>query len=444
MSAHSAKDEVMFVCGSDVTPEPPQWLWPGFLVCGKLAILAGAAGTGKTSVAIDLGARLSVGAPWPDGSPAPVGNVLIISSEDDFPDTLLPRFIAAGGDRTRFHTIGDVVGPNGRRTFDAREDIGRLDEFFVKHPGPTLLIVDPITSVVGGDDYKNAQVRHSLQPILDLAERRGCAVLGITHFTKGTTGADPLERVTGSLAFGAVPRVVLVAAKNHGTEGPPRVLTRAKVSIGADGGGFAYEVVETRIAESVEIATSKIMWGERLDGSARAIVAMVEATSEEVSREGAVVRWLREFLVVPRTAEEVEDSGKTERYSKSAIGRASQKLGVIKRKTGMDGGWVWSLPGERSASHATPKQPEDPEDPKDSEDLMGQEVGSSGSSTPSAEVEAIEERAAIMQYDGRLARNEAERRASGPKPAAAYFRTLRNNGTRIAEVQSDSSNSVRR
>ena len=104
----------------------------------------------------------------------------------------------------------------------------------------------------------------------------------------------------------------------------------------------------------------------------------------------------------------------------------------------MDGGWVWSLPRERSAPHVSPQQPEDPED------LMGREVGSSVSSTPSAEVEVIEERAAIMQYDGRLARYEAERRASGPKPAAAYFRTLRNKGTRVAEVQSDSSNSVRR
>jgi hypothetical protein len=102
----------------------------------------------------------------------------------------------------------------------------------------------------------------------------------------------------------------------------------------------------------------------------------------------------------------------------------------------MDGGWVWSLPDERSASHVAPKQPEDPKDP---EDLMDQEVGSSVSSA-----EAIEERAAIMQYDGRLARYEPEIRASGPKPAAAYFRTLWSNGTRVAEVQSDSSNSVRR
>jgi putative DNA primase/helicase len=429
---------VNFLCGSDSTPTPAQWLWTGYLVCGKLAILAGAAGTGKTSVAIDLGARLSVGAPWPDGSPAPVGNVLILSSEDDFRDTILPRFIAAGGDRARFHTIVDVVDPKGRRSFDAREDIARLDEFFVKHPGPTLLIIDPITSVVGGDDHKNAQVRHALQPLLDLAERRGCAVLGISHFTKGTTGADPLERVTGSLAFGAVPRVVLVAAKNHSTEGPPRVLTRAKVSIGADGGGFAYDVVGTHIAEPAEIATSKIKWGESLDGSARAIVAMVETTSEEVSREGAVVRWLREFLVVPRTADEVYKAADAEGYSQSSIARASRKLDVKKMKRGMVGGWDWRLPDKN------PSAPAKVEDVEGAEEVTFQSLTSSVSSASTEEFEARTERVAIMEFDGRLPRYEAEKRASGLKPAAAYFRTLRDNGTRVTEVQSDSSNSVRR
>jgi putative DNA primase/helicase len=436
MTECMTKDEVIFTCGSEVTPSPTLWLWEGYLPLGKLAVLAGAAGTGKTSVAIDLGARLSVGSPWPDGSPARVGTVLILSSEDDFRDTLLPRFIAAGGDRTRFHTIGDVVGPKGRRSFDAREDIARLDEFFAKHPGPTILIVDPITSVVGGDDHKNAQVRHSLQPLLHLAERRGCAVLGITHFTKGTTGADPLERVTGSLAFGAVPRVVLVAAKNHGTEGPPRVLARAKVSIGADGGGFAYAVEEARIVEPVEITTSKIKWGERLDGSARAIVAMVEATSEEVSREGAVVRWLRDFLADPRTAEDTEKAGKAEGYSKTTIWRACKKLGVVKKKQGMGGGWHWSLPSADSVVAATSEDSEDPEG------LKPQLLESSVSSASTKEFEARTERAAIMEFDERLTRSEAEKRASGPKPAAAYFRAWRNNGTRVTEVQSDSPNSL--
>jgi len=444
MSAHLAKDEVMFVSASDVTPEPVRWLWAGYLAYGKLTVLAGAPAAGKTSLAVDLGARLSVGAAWPDGSAAPIGNVLIVSVEDSFVDTLCPRFLAAGGDRTRFYTIDDIETPRGRRPFDPTKDIARLDEFFTKHPGPALLIIDPITSVVGGDDHKNAQVRHALQPLLELAERQGCAVLGISHFTKGTAGAEPLERVTGSLAFGAVPRVVLVAAKNHSAEGPPRVLTRAKVSNGPDGDGFTYNVVETRLAEPVAIETSRIRWGNSVSGSARAILAMVETTSEEVSREGAATRWLRDFIATPRTAKDVEEAAKGEGYSKSTLGRASEKLGVVKKKKGMGGGWDWSLPDAQAMTSVSSESPEDLKGPEDPEDLRVQQLGSSVSSAPSVGYEAIEERVAIMEHDGRLTRFDAERRVRGPTPAADYFHTLRNHGVPVNEVRSEPSNSVRR
>lgn len=442
MSDSAIRDEVIFICGSEVTPEPPQWLWEGYLACGKLAILAGAAGTGKTSLAIDIGARLTAGTTWPDGSPAPVGNVLIISSEDGFGDTLLPRFLAAGGAVSNFHTIGEVVGPGVRRSFDARRDIGRLDEFFVNRPGPALLIIDPIASVVGGDDHKNAQVRHALQPLLDLAERRGCAVLGISHFSKGTSGAEPLERVTGSLAFGAVPRVVLVTAKNHSTEGPPRVLTRAKVSIGADGGGFAYDVVEARITEPVEIATSKITWGDPLHGSARAILATVETTSEEVLREGGITRWLREFLVTPRAAKDVEEAARSEGYSRSSVGRASEKLAVVKKKKGMGEGWEWSIPDARETTSVVPESLKDPKGPEDPEDLRVQQLGSSVSSTESAAIEAVKTRAATMERDGQLPCNEAERRASGLRSTSDYFRAMEKKGIRAIEVRNESPGGV--
>jgi hypothetical protein len=165
---------------------------------------------------------------------------------------------------------------------------------------------------------------------------------------------------------------------------------------------------------------------------------MVEATSEEVSREGVVVRWLREFLVVPRTADEVYKAAEVEGYSQSAIARASRKLDVKKMKRGMVGGWDWRLPDK------TPAAPAKAEDAEGAEEVIFQSPTSSVSSASTAEFETRTERAAIMEFDGRLPHYEAERRASGPKPAAAYFRSLRSNGTRVTEVQSDSPNSVRR
>jgi putative DNA primase/helicase len=102
------------------------------------------------------------------------------------------------------------------------------------------LIVDPVVSAVSGDGNSNTEVRRALQPIVDLAARLDCATLGISHFTKGSDGRDVVERVTGSLAFGAAARIVLAAAKLKGDDERTagRIVARAKSNIGPDSGGF--------------------------------------------------------------------------------------------------------------------------------------------------------------------------------------------------------------
>src|SRR6266508_4323972 len=75
------------------TPEPISWLWPGWLARGKLHLVAGAAGTGKTTIALALTAELSSGGRWPSGEQIEPANVLIWSGEDDIKDTLLPRML---------------------------------------------------------------------------------------------------------------------------------------------------------------------------------------------------------------------------------------------------------------------------------------------------------------------------------------------------------------
>src|SRR5699024_1911518 len=94
---------------------------------------------------------------------------------------------------------------------------------------------------------KNAEVRRAFQPVQELAAKVGCAVLGITHFSKGTQGLDPVERVTGSLAFGALSRLVLVASRaapedDGSSDEHDMVLVRAKSNVGPPGGGFRYGI----------------------------------------------------------------------------------------------------------------------------------------------------------------------------------------------------------
>ena len=100
-NAVDVTNSVIFLCGKDLTPQPVEWLWQGWLAKGKLHILAGAPGQGKTTLALTLAATVTIGGRWPDGRISEQGNVLIWSGEDDAADTLLPRLIAAGADRNK-------------------------------------------------------------------------------------------------------------------------------------------------------------------------------------------------------------------------------------------------------------------------------------------------------------------------------------------------------
>ena len=191
--------------GSLIVPVAITWLWDGYLPAGKLTVLAGVAGVGKTTVTVALAAPVTTGGQWPDGrycgNP---GNVLIWSSEDSAEDTLVPRLIASGADLGRCHFIEGITTESGEHLpFDPAKDIHELHKAVLNIGGVTLLIIDPIVSAVHGDMNKANEVRRSLQPIVDFAEIHGCAVVGVTHFAKHGAGKSPQDRVIGSQAFGA-------------------------------------------------------------------------------------------------------------------------------------------------------------------------------------------------------------------------------------------------
>jgi len=179
------------------------WLWFGYLAKGKLHILCGRPGAGKTTLGLKLAATITTGESWPDGSESKLGNVVIWSSEDDPADTLLPRLIAAGANTDKVYFINGVTDIEGKRAFDPASDMEPLRREIRRIGNVKLLVIDPIVSAVTGDDHKNASVRRSLQPLADLAMAEGVAVLGISHFSKNSVGRDPVDRVTGSLAYGA-------------------------------------------------------------------------------------------------------------------------------------------------------------------------------------------------------------------------------------------------
>jgi hypothetical protein len=91
-------DEFGMICMADVEPESIDWLWPGRVARGKITMIAGDPGLGKSTVTLDMAARVSTGRPWPDAPDVstPVGSVILLSAEDGLADTIRPRLDAAG------------------------------------------------------------------------------------------------------------------------------------------------------------------------------------------------------------------------------------------------------------------------------------------------------------------------------------------------------------
>lgn len=337
---------VRVICAAKINPEPIDWLWPGYLARKKMHILAGTAGTGKTTIALALAATVSTAGRWPDGFRSTAGNVVMWSGEDDPADTLIPRLMAMGADLSRIHFVGDVSDPRGIRAFDPASDVDLLAFELARIDNAALLVVDPIVSAIALDSHKNSEVRRGLQPLVDLAAKHGCALIGITHYTKGTTGRDPLERVTGSLAFGALARVVLGTAKPT-TEGARRRLVRAKSNIGPDGGGFEYELQQVDLPDRPGLNASKLLWCSGINGTARDLLAEVETTPEppHPSQEAAQ-DFLRAVLADgPVLSTRVQAEAREAGHAWATVRLAQKAMGVVAMKERKPAGkWIWSLP----------------------------------------------------------------------------------------------------
>lgn len=224
---------------AEITREKVQWIWPGRLARGKLHLLVGDPGIGKSFVTLDMAARITTGRPWPDGAPAaPVGNVIVLSSEDDAADTIRPRFEDMGGEIYRLYV-------QQGNPLSLQDDLKEL-EALIRATECALIVVDPINSYMGKiDSYKDADVRSILDPLARVAGETGAAVLAIMHMTK--TPADPasakrpdIYRILGSIGYVGAARMVMMvtAGEPKGT----RLLGVIKTNLSTPAAVLAYRL----------------------------------------------------------------------------------------------------------------------------------------------------------------------------------------------------------
>ena len=358
-------DGVVIERGSDLRIVPVAWLWRDWLARGKLHLLAGAPGQGKTTIALAFAATVTSGGRWPNGASCKPGNVLIYSGEDDPADTLAPRLLASGADMSRCYFVKGTRIDGEEQAFDPARDMEKLRKCIASMPGGIdLLIVDPIVGAVTGDSHKNTETRRGLQPLVDLAAECRCALIGITHFQKGGQGTDPSMRVIGSVAFTALARVVMVAAKVQSEDDKPlRVLARAKSNIGPDDGGFEYHLEQTEI--QTDVFASHVAWGNAVEGSARELLTDPDDDAGNDANDAATILQAELVSDCWTPADAAKKAVTRQGFTAKQVWSASKKLGVIRKKGGMTAGWYWRLPGgvdPEVPAEDSQKPPEDSED----------------------------------------------------------------------------------
>ena len=326
-----------------IEPEQIKWLWKGRIPQGKISVVAGEPGLSKSMLAIDIGARITRGADWPgDEGQAEQGDVIFLSAEDSASDVILPRFIEAGGDRSRAHALEavrqvDHEGNQTERQFNLAADLEPLELFLLQLPNPRLLVVDPIGAYLGRgtDSHRDADVRSVLTPLAMLAAKHSLSVLLVAHLNKlGNSSAQ--NRIIGSIAFSALARAVWMVGRDK--EDPARRwMSCAKNNLGSDQLALSYQLVlstEDKPPHLEWYAEGKQMTADEM---------LSEQNGNDHGRDAS--NWLATLLAAgEKPAKEIFAEGKAVGYSDRAIRAAADSLAVQKRKDGIRGGWLWTSP----------------------------------------------------------------------------------------------------
>jgi len=316
---------------SEVEPAEVRWLWPGRVPLGKLTLLAGDPGLGKSLVTLDLAARVSTGSDWPDTSArqAPASVVLLVA-EDDLADTVRPRLDRAAADLKRVSVLTAVRTPTASRPFNLAQDLPHLQRAVTEDPQTRLVVIDPITAYLGdAEAQSNAEIRALLAPLASMAADLQVAIVAVTHLRK--SGGKAIYRAMGSLAFTAAARAVWGVAKDPAQDAR-RLLVPVKMNIGPEPTALAYAIQPGPL----------VAWDPT------PIQANADRLLGEDDAENSAVDEAADFLASalasgPRQVLDLERDARDAGISKASLKRARRRLALRPRKDA-SGRWILSLP----------------------------------------------------------------------------------------------------
>ena len=235
----SAKLEI--IKASEITPKEVRWLWYPYIPFGKVTLLQGDPGDGKSKLMLSLAALLSKGAPLPladeDESGEPM-TVIYQTTEDDADDTVVPRFNSAGGDGDRLIFIKE-----DEKSLTFGDD--RIREAVEKY-NAKLLILDPMSSYIGDTcSMNNAnETRAEFNHLIAVAKDTGCAIVIIAHMNKAKD-TSPLYRTNGSIDIAGAARSILAVTRTANKQNPAeRYLVQVKSNLAPMGSAILFEVAD--------------------------------------------------------------------------------------------------------------------------------------------------------------------------------------------------------
>ena len=316
------KQDLELIRMSDIQPEEVQWLWYPYIPLGKLTVIQGDPGEGKTTFVLAVIAALTKGEALPEREPLDPVNILYQTAEDGLADTIRPRLDALGADCSRVLVIDE-----------SKRELSLSDERIrqaMEETGAKLLVLDPLQAYLGAevDMHRANEVRPILKRLGSVAEQMGCAVILIRHLNK-MQGQKSGHRGMGSVDFQAAARSVLLVGRTK--EDPQlRIVVPDKSSLAPEGESIAFALDPEQGFQWKGYCAYN---AEELLGGSTKQVQTKTMQAEET---------LRNLLDKPAPAEEILRRITAAGISERTLMTAKKNLGILSEKRG--GQWFWRLP----------------------------------------------------------------------------------------------------
>ena len=327
---------------ADVKREVLRWLWEGRFPLGKISVLDGDPGLGKSTMLLDVAARVSRGAEMPDGTQAREGGVVLLTAEDGLGDTVRPRLEAHGADLARIVALQTLGEGTRRRPVVLPDDLDALSGA-VGRVGAALIVVDPLMAFLNGsvDSHRDQDVRGALAQLAAFADEAGVALILLRHLNK-MAGGNPLYRGGGSIGIVGAARAGWLVAPHPELENV-RVLAATKNNLAAPAQALEFCLDDFG-------GVPRVRWLGPSDLTAKDLLAAVPGRQGPGTPRDGARAFLQQVLADgPVPAQEVKAQAEDAGLTWGTLRRAAGELGVDRTKVGAPGSqgqhWVWALPG---------------------------------------------------------------------------------------------------